>query len=543
MINKALLDFKVLLYLSIMGLKNRFLEALKNPLKVAGAVLQILFLAAIFFLPYFLKGEKNNLIPDIRIYKPYFGGVFLAAFALIIFQSLRKAAKSYLPGSFNKADVNLLFTSLISKRTVYFYSFLRSFAAIALMLLIFSVIILAAAGSFRLPLLWGNTAYAIGGLFLFIIFIQSARFFIYSFNKKYKKEGLIKFVLFSLSIALLIWFLLTYFYSEKSLLGFINALDKVDFEWIPVIGWTKGLLTSLLYGSPNLIYYLILNALAAFMSTALSVIWADDYFEDAGEHLNRVDEIKDAALKGDYVPPDSDSNKTGTLKVKLSYEGMGARAFFWKELLILLRNSQGKKLSILWYLLFTFMGAVLAYALKDEKASFIALLSLLGGYMIALISMEIKGLSYEMKHIYFYTLPGSTKSKMLWISVIPFLKISAQYFLFLLPFVFFKNISLFQLASVYAAFCSFAAVKACEKLIKQIVMPDNSKNIILAYVMGIAQLLFNTPGLLFGGLAYFLTRNFALALLLFVPGEIISVFLMLIISEKLFNRAELRSNG
>ncbi len=542
MMSKVIRDLKALFFISLMGFKNKFLEAVKNPLKLVVGILKILLFSSFFIVPNLLKkgGKGINQSLNVEPYIPYIGGALLILFCVITFQGIRKAVKNYLPTNFNKADINIVFTSPISKKTMYFYSFIRSFGVNLFVLAMYVITTVVIAKAFKLPLLWGNAPYMAFGLFFFMIFMQSLSFFIYSFNKKFKKEKEIKFILILCTALLLALFLRTWYYGERSLIGFLKAVGGAKFEWIPVIGWTKGLVSGLFYSSENLYIYLLLNGIIAILGAVFAVSLADDYYEDAQKLIDQIDDITASASTGDFEGMNLDKKDNYTKKVRLSYEGKGAKAFLWKEILIFIRKSENKGLRMLWNLMFPCIGGIIAFFMRSKGATDIAVTLLFIGYMYAIIAAEIKGLPYEMKHIYIYTLPGRVKDKMVWVSAVSAVKSMLQYLIFILPFIFLNSISILQLFAVYVAFCSFVLVKSCEKIIKQVVAPDGDKNSFLAYIIGIAQLLFNIPGFLFAGLTYYFTRNWTYALLLFVPGEIIAAFVMIIISERLFKKVEFR---
>lgn len=542
MTSKVIKDLKALFFISLMGFKNKFLEAIKSPLKLVLGILKILLFSSFFIVPHFLKkGDTSiNQSLDVNIYMPYIGGSLLILFSIIIFQSIRKAVKSYLPSNFNKADINIIFTSTIGKKTMYFYSFLRSFGINLFLLAIYVISIVAVAKAVKLPLLWGNVFYVAFGLFFFMIFMQSLDFFIYSFNKKFNKEKEIKYILILCMIFLLALFLRTWYYGERSLVGFLKAVGEAKFEWIPIIGWTKGLVSGLFCSSENLYIYLLLNGIIAILGTIFAVSLADDYYEDAQKFIDQIDDITAFASTGDYEGMNIDREENYIKKVRLSYEGKGAKAFLWKEILILIRKNENKGFKILWNLLLPCIGAVVAFIMRSKDALDIAMVLLFIGYVYAITAAEIKGIPYEMKHIYIYTLPGRVKDKMIWISIVPAVKSMLQFLTFILPFIFLKSMSGMNIFAVYVAFCSFTLVKSCEKIIKQVVAPDGDKNTFLAYIIGIVQLLFNIPGFIFAGLTYYFTKNWTYALLLFVPGEIIAAFIMIIISERLFKKVEFK---
>lgn len=534
MISKTRNDLKALLFIGITGVKNHLLEILRNPLRAAGFICQILIYFGIILSPFLLNKRNAGPIVDIRICKPYIGGFLFLLLTLITFQSLMKAAKSYLPANFIKADENLVFPSPIKPRTMYFYSFLRSFGLDIFLLSIYTFLTVIISMANRLPILWKNAGYALAGLFLFMVFIQSIRFFIYSFNKRFHKEKAVQSIIYFCALLLLLLLLKTWLNSGRNLLSFVKAIDQNDFEWVPMIGWTKGLVSGLLTGSAWLTYYLLLNFLFALIGMSVSVVLADNYYEDAGEFLNRMELVRSSASRGDY------GMEYEAGKVRLSYHGTGAKAFLWKDLLIYIRKKEGKKFSILWNLLFLAAGSISAYFIRNEKTVSIILFIILAGYIIALISMEISGIPYEIKHVYFYTLPGNVKSKMFWIMIFPLTKLFMRILLFILPFLILKNISSLQVLAAYIAICSFGAVKSCEKIIEQVLIPDGSKNILVSYIIVIAQLLFHVPGFLLALLAYYFTKSISLTLIFFAPGEAISVFLIFMISERLFQKLELK---
>jgi hypothetical protein len=272
----------------------------------------------------------------------------------------------------------------------------------------------------------------------------------------------------------------------------------------------------------------------------LSVVWANDYYEEVGEVLGKMDQMVASASRGDFDAMYNSGLESNNKEINLPFEGKREKAFLYKDLLIYMRKKQGKKLSILWNLLFTAAGIAIAYFTRNTGKSAAIYIMLFSGYMYSIVSMEIGGIAYEIKHVYFYILPGRVKNKIVWASMFPVLRAFVQLFLFVVPFMFVKNVHVTETLTAYIAICSFAVVKSCEKIIKIVILPDDNKNILFVYIMGIAQLLFNVPGFLFGGLTYYLTKNLSLALIAFVPGEIISILSMLMISEKLFKRVELK---
>ena len=57
---------------------------------------------------------------------------------------------------------------------------------------------------------------------------------------------------------------------------------------------------------------------------------------------------------------------------------------------------------MLWNLMFPCIGGIIAFFMRSKGATDIAVTLLFIGYMYAIIAAEIKGLPYEMKHIYIH---------------------------------------------------------------------------------------------------------------------------------------------
>lgn len=531
---KIIKDLKALFFITYSSFKNQIIEIIQYPLKTMEKSFEILILLGIFI---FAAEADSKILENINNYSSYIGGGLLLVLTISTLKKLRIASNNYLPTYFSPADVNILFSSPIGKRTLYFYSILKGLFGIVFALLFILIPLLMIAKGLGVPILWSNTGYFFIGLFFYIFFMQTASFFIYSFNKRFHKENIIRLIIYFLTIGIFIIFFKNYLSSEYNIHFFFETINNSIYEWIPIIGWTKGIYMGLFRPTPNLPYYMSLNALMALVSATLAVFWATDYYEEAQEQISIMKNTKILISKSDY---DTYINEEEIKPINITFKGKGPKAFLWKEILLYKKRLQRNKLPLLWNLLFLVGGSILAYFIRNKPSYSILIIIGIVGYNMASILSESAswGLNYEMKHIFIYTLPGRIRDKIFYINLLPLTITFTKIILFVLPLLFLTNYSILDILSIYLAYCSMVVVKYFDKILFEIISPNRKNNILLNILFSLLDFILYLPSLLLSSLAYYFTKNIAITCILFTIGGTISVPIILYISEKFFNRIE-----
>lgn len=397
-----------LIYLLLTTIKNKILSLKKKP---GLLVLYIIVCLYVIFLLVLSSMDDTSVaedysFADIRLLY----GIFASILLMILYSNLLNGLSR---GStlFDMADVGLLFPSPISSVKILFYGLIKGMGSAFLT----SVFLIFQLGNIKYNF---NMSYgAIVSLFLIyamVIFygqLLSMAVYIFS-NAKSTRKNIIKAIM-SIFVAFL--FVIIFYQYRLSGGEFLQAIyktmDSRSFQFIPVIGWSVMLLSSIIEGN---VFWSIVPSLL-FIISGLGVVYIftkveGDYYEDVLVSTEFKHNVKERAKEGKV----SNNKKVKVRKDDLGFRGgIGATTMFFKDL------RERKRLSRIPFVdgftLFITIGTgIFIYFTKNDFSIYILL-----GFLIYLqLFMSTAGsLSQELRKPYIYLIPAKSLNKLVFASM------------------------------------------------------------------------------------------------------------------------------
>lgn len=538
--DSAFWDFISLAYVEIVKLKNNFIEALKHPLTAVKAIGTFVFPFFIILFVYTRKGGGASTMLKAVIKPQILSAVIMAVLLLVFILTIYNSISKYNPSQFCCADVNYLFPSPISPRTIFAWTIIRKCIA-NLLGAVLLVIVMAIAISKVHNINIFNLMYLIIAILIFPILLNSLTFFIYTLSNKFNLGKLIKYCVLGF-LGVIISFILYNIVNSKNILDtLVKTLNGEFFSDIAIVGWLRDMLIApLIYNKAPLVETVLLIIItAAILSCA--IYFADDYYEEAGGCVNYYEKIDDIALGDtvyDLVDNLDNSKKSKPVKNFNTKEFTGAWAFIWKSSIINKRTAKNGKL--IGYVIALIASIVMCYFLRGKEFNSFYLLFVLIFLQGAVGASKISSpLKYEIKKQYIFLLPGSAARKLLAIHVKPMINNLLTDTLMILPLLFFTKTSVLQL--IFLWFTAITSICICYFSIVVIVLvtppSDRGKNSIISTALSYLMFL---PSTVMTILVAIYLKNAILALSVFVIISTIIIIVLLYLSEFLFSKLELR---
>lgn len=487
---KTARDFRAMLFLSIMSYKNHLKAIFKRPFDIVLSFFKIFITLGLIAWPLFaIQSSGVSIKPPFPITSiaPYLGSVVFLFFTLLIFNSFNKAIKNYMPSMFKPADANILFISPLNRHTIYFYAMLRGLMGNLFSVLIIMAALLGLTKSLNLIMIISNIPLVVIGLLAFVVFIQSFKFFLYSVNKRFKKRRLLNFILYGYMV-LIILIVSFKFYNAGSIQAILSVLNSENLDMIPLIGWAKGIFMSLFASDNHLFVYTGLYVVVAALSFCLSIAWARDYYEESVIRIDQIEELRASLKSGNHTATAWNGKyRHKSVATPIRFVGGKYRVFFWKDLLLYKQKLLSRPLgTLLPYLLLLLLGSI--------------------------IGMNLGRMGNEV-------------------------------IILLLPVCVFGSINFSGFFSVWIASAMMSAVIISGKAIYYIIFNDD-KNALMTLAKGLFNYLYCLPGAAFAGLLCLITfllgsqAYLITGCLGFAFGSLIAIYLILLLSGKMFKRLE-----
>ncbi|AEY67027.1 putative ABC exporter domain-containing protein [Clostridium sp. BNL1100] len=308
-------------------IKRTYINKVKRTFKsIPSAILTVLGVVGFIFV--FISSFKIKKAPLQSISTE----TIIAAIVLFLGVLLYNSFLSRDTGILTMADANFLFTGPFEKRQVLVY-LLVSVAPASLMIGFFMC--------FYLPLLIGSalsfTKYLITliviSLFLGVIFLSYYYIYIVDAeNTGFKKNS--KKVFWAFLGVLAVAFAVMLFNNDFELkITVKNYFESSWYNWVPLFGWTKWAVSSLLAGNiltgfiPPVCLLLAVNALLSIMLYNVKVDFYEKTLEDSVSLQKIMDDIKTSG-KADSHAFSKLKNKSVSVKF-----GIGAAAIYSKQML------------------------------------------------------------------------------------------------------------------------------------------------------------------------------------------------------------------
>ena len=405
-------------YMMRKRLKNSLLELLHHP----GRLVAYLFVLGMLL----FSGLTNMRAPagpdaytDIRLLE----GIYLGLLLLITVPSLLVGLRSG-ANLFTLSDVNNLFISPVSPRKILLYGLLRQMGTSLLMMVFFFSYAGMAVRSFGLtPLM---AVLLIAGFAVTVFLVQLLTMLIYSFSNgspariRGVKTALI--LLVGAALAAVGVPLLQNGLGPDSLYA---AVSQPLLEWIPFVGWMKGLLFSLWEGRTLWAAGfggLLLGGTAGVVALFLHI--EPDYYEDVLQNAETTYEIRAAAKEGRVT------NAGGGREIKVRDTGIGrgwgASAFFFKHLREMRRRSRLVFVggaTLLQLAGGVILALVLRFAGGGEMSPGMVMIMVTTMCLYILLFTNSAGeWGRELAKPYLYLVPAGPFAKLLWASLTSLIK-------------------------------------------------------------------------------------------------------------------------
>lgn len=539
-----LYQFKILIYLDLMLWRNKVKDIFSHPVKAIGAILKFLIPMLIAFWPiiFSIIRPKNKIA--VKLPMDIIGAVLMGIILITVFYSLYKSIEKYKPTEFTMSDVAFLFTAPLNSRVIYFGAFVKSTwkAILAGTFMIFPALMFLLMLNIKFNLT--RILIAILGFVLINLFTKAIEFFIYSVARKYNANTIIEVIIYSMIGGTLCYFAANLINSKNVLKDALNILGGATFEKLPIVGWFKAIYIGMLPGTSDPFLPLVKMFLVTVLIVAIAVYFATDYYEEAMDSTERISAITKASKASNFQQLESLSTKkkVKTINVNTKWNLKGAFAFAWKDYIIKFRRNKGIKGLIIKQIMYAAFGIGIGSATKKNSFSEIVIFVGIFAFFFSSISLPyLGGLEFELKKSYIYLLPGRVREKILSINLLPTMELLLRNMFICIPIGILSGINILQTFMLWICISSFQMVKLYTIIVIKVVMPfEDMKNVLLVYLRMIIEALVFIPSAGIAILFSVLTKNTEGAMLIFTILAIGSIYLLLIVSEKLFKNIELK---
>lgn len=390
-------------FLLTRSVKNSFLELLRKPAKLLLWVLVIAGIGGLFILSMFTRQSADSFL-DIVWLK---GILFLLVLLFVVIAIQKGLANGDV--IFNMNDVNLLFVSPVSPRSILMYGIVR----MAKMSFLAGFFILFQGNSLGSGFGVGFSAVltVLLGFMLAVSLLQILSLLIYSLtNGKPARKLAVRLIAVAVFLPLIAYLGVQFARTGDPLLALENTLRSSFTAWTPVAGWAAEGAVSLISGDmgSGLLFFglLVLAGALLILYIALS---NPDYYEDVLVATETAFEKKRVLSEGQINPEASSTKKVKVSKTGIG--GLGASAVFYKHL----RESFRSNRLGLWgipSIIMVLGTALMSFFLRGEEGGILILLQILMWTQIFLIGTG-RGLKELYTH-YIYLIPESSFRKIVW---------------------------------------------------------------------------------------------------------------------------------
>ena len=395
-----------LVYLLAMGLKNRVLETIRKPAKLAVYLLVIAVIVYAFLLPMITGGAiEDEDIVDIIWLKGMFFALILLYFVTAIIKGLKSGDVI-----FDMSDVNLLFVSPVNSRSILLYGVVRMMG----MSLLMGFFILFQGNAMRIfGASFTDVLLVLAGYILAVSLLQIVSLLIYSLtNGKPKRKMFVRIVSTAVFLPMITEGFRQYLESGGDMMTSLEALLRSPVtSWTPVVGWASEGTIAFVTGNLVTGFVFFGVILAAGAALIICIMFSNpDYFEDVLVATETTFEKKRAVMEGQ-----ADAAAVSGRKIKVAATGVrgsGGSAIFYKHL----RESFRANRFGLWGVmsLFLVVGSAIFSVImrRNDAGGLIILMQMLFWMQIFLIGTG-RGLKELYSH-YIYMIPEPSFSKIIW---------------------------------------------------------------------------------------------------------------------------------
>lgn len=399
---------KTLIYLLLTIIKNKILSLKKKP---GLLVLYIIIFVYTTLLLVFSSMNSNILAEDhtfsnVRLLYGIFAAILLIITYSNVFTGLSRGSTL-----FDMPDIGLLFPAPISSVKILFYGMIKGMGN-AFLTSIFLI--------FQLTNIKMNFNISNGAIVsLFLIYVMSIFYnqllsmsvYIFS-NADSTRKNIVKVIMAIFILYLFVIIFYQYRLSGGEPLEAVNqTMDSKGFWFMPVIGWSVMLLSSIVEG--NLLWSIIPILLFFVSGVGMVYIFTKvegDYYEDVLVGTEFKHNVKERAKEGKTV----NNKKAKVRKDDLALRGgIGATSLFFKDLRERQRLSRVPFVDSFTLIVAMATGIVIYFSKNDFSIYFVL------GFLIYLqLFMATAGsLSQELRKPYIYLIPAKSLNKLVFASM------------------------------------------------------------------------------------------------------------------------------
>ncbi len=412
-----------ILYLIRKNIKNTLIEMLHKPVKLILYLFIFLMLGVSIFSGQHV--ERQDFM-DARILElGYF--VILAFLCVLTVWSGLKSGATF----FKMSDVNLLFVSPVSPKTILAYGLIKQMGASALA--VFFLLFYGSMIRSTFNIEWAGVALMVAGLALTLFLSQVLALLIYSFSngspaRVRAVKGVI-YVFLLLSVAIVGF---VYLSGGSTLGALMEAAGSPLLELVPVFGWVKGAVFGCLTGDyASAAAFAAVTLLCAGCSVFIFLKSDADYYEDVLQHTETQYELQRATKEGRTADVlEMKTNKGIKVRDRGIKKGWGADTFFFKHLCEAKRRSRIPFLNTSTVMILA-VDLILTFFLARNSSSEDGMFGASGFFLMIALIVNVYILFFlnasgdwtrELLKPYIYLTPEPPFQKLLWASMTTVLK-------------------------------------------------------------------------------------------------------------------------
>ncbi|MEG0295562.1 MAG: putative ABC exporter domain-containing protein [Clostridium sp.] len=537
-------DFKVLLYLDSLKLKNWFLDVFRNPLifikKISGLFIGLAFIIFAFVSSSFDK-ENTKLQLTTNISEVICGSVTVLLIISILF-IISYYLTNYCPSNFTISDVYYLFATPLDSKIIYIYSLLKSaFKGIltSFIMLIYLIIFIY----FKIDIsLWKLIPLSLSSFFIYLFFMGLG-YLLFALKVKYNAELIMKKISWFLKGIVLVFLISIFIYIYSVDFNFELAFTNINNSFLSELPLISSIISiikilfvpQLAIPFGHLAFLSILTIFTVLIFLKLNV----NYYEDAA---NKVEETTEMIKKltssrsTDWQKQQEEKTK----KINLSAESKarnGVMSLYWKSSLNRKRQ-ENKIIKFILYAINIAIGAAGAYfAFQGHDLEAAVTISVIILYISFIMSESKCELLRELKNVHIFLIPGRPIAKILATTLNELLILYTRSAIMLVPAIIFSsNYRLLNIGILILCLLILFLMKL-KSLVSILLTPNDISNgfsfIQFIFNMGIVMI---PAGICVG--TFVATNNpyIAYAVLLLIISTLTG--LLLATSELLFNKIE-----
>ncbi|WP_160674097.1 putative ABC exporter domain-containing protein [Clostridium sp. C8-1-8] len=537
--DSSIRDLITLAYMETVQYKNNFIEALKHPYTAMKTIGSFLFPFIILLLIYTRKGGGAANILKAMIKPNLLAAIAMAILLLLLILTIKNSVTKYDPSQFTSADVNYLFPSPISPKTIYGFTIIRKCIK-GLVSSVLLIVVMAMAISKVSDIHISKLIYVIIAVLIFPLLRNALIFLTYTLSNRFNLGKLIKYCVYGFTGVIIVCLLYSVAGSKNILDTLVNTLNGRFFSDIPIAGWLRDLLIAPFIPNKAPIMQAIGLVIVTAAMLLCAIYFADEYYEEAGESVNYHEKIENTPSTNIYDIVDSleDTKKNKPVEVFNTKELTGPWAFIWKSSIINKRTA--KKGSVFGYVIALIASVALCYVLRTKEFNsfypIFILIFLQGAVTSAQISSPLK---YELKKQYLFLLPGSAAEKLLALHTKQIVNSVKTDTLMLLPLMLFTKTSVLQVLLLWLIAVASIVICYFSVVITVLITPpnDNGKNSMISALVAYIMV---APAAATAAIIAIYLKNVMLSLLMFAIISIVIIMIIIFLSDYLFSKIELR---